>query len=117
MTDNPNSIVDDYCRGLFARLEEFFIRATGQSSSEFATVDSFVEYWIKISEIENTWSAKDYKALLSLMGLEDGFDAMTPGELKEMCLIVPGIFGVALLGFYVIDNTVQNHYSLDRLDL
>ncbi|MDO9109956.1 MAG: hypothetical protein Q7U40_04815 [Desulfatirhabdiaceae bacterium] len=41
----------------------------------------------KISEIENAWSADDYKALLSLMGLDDGFDAMNPGELKEMCLM------------------------------
>jgi hypothetical protein len=43
MSDDPNSIVTDYCRGLFSRLEEFFIRATGQSASEFATVDTFRE--------------------------------------------------------------------------
>lgn len=43
MTKDPNSIVVDYGRGLFARLEEFFLRATGQSIIDFATVDSFGE--------------------------------------------------------------------------
>lgn len=43
MPENPNSIVVDYCRGLFARIEEFFVRATGQSASEFATIDTFAE--------------------------------------------------------------------------
>jgi hypothetical protein len=41
MSEDPTSIVVDYCRGLFARIEEFFVRATGQSASEFATVDTF----------------------------------------------------------------------------
>ncbi len=41
----------------------------------------------KISEIENTWNAEDYKALLSLMDMADGLDSMNPSELKEMCLM------------------------------
>ena len=41
MTDDPNRLVVDYCRGLFARLDEFFVRATGESAAEFATVDTF----------------------------------------------------------------------------
>lgn len=41
----------------------------------------------KISKIENAWGAEDYKALLSLMDLDDGLDSMNPDELKEMCLM------------------------------
>ena len=43
MSEDPTSIVVDYCRGLFARIEEFFVRATGQSATKFATVDTFAE--------------------------------------------------------------------------
>jgi hypothetical protein len=41
MIEDPNRIVVNYCRELFARLDEFFVRATGRSATEFATVDSF----------------------------------------------------------------------------
>jgi hypothetical protein len=43
VTVDPNRIVVDYCRGLFTHLEEFFVRATGQSATNFATVDTFGE--------------------------------------------------------------------------
>jgi hypothetical protein len=38
---NPYEKLIAYQRGLFARLEEFFRRATGQTVSEFATIDNF----------------------------------------------------------------------------
>lgn len=41
MIEDPNKIVVDYCRGLFTRLDEFFVRATGRSATEFATIESF----------------------------------------------------------------------------
>ena len=40
MTDPIKSTVE-YGRGLFARLEEFFLRATGKSAAEFATIETF----------------------------------------------------------------------------
>lgn len=32
MSDGPTATVVDYCRGLFARLEEFFAKVTGQTT-------------------------------------------------------------------------------------
>lgn len=46
-----------------------------------------IESFKKISKIENAWCNEDYKGLLSLMGLDDGLDAMNISELKEMCLM------------------------------
>lgn len=44
--------------------------------------------FLKISEIENTWTADDYKALLSMMDMhEDELGTMSESELKEMCLM------------------------------
>ena len=40
MTD-PTKYTIDYTRELFARLEEFFLRATGKAPAEFATVETF----------------------------------------------------------------------------
>jgi hypothetical protein len=40
MTD-PVRCTIDYTRGLFDRLEEFFLRATGKAPAEFATVETF----------------------------------------------------------------------------
>lgn len=43
---------------------------------------------VKIAEIENAWIADDYKALLSMMDLdEDELGLMSESELKEMCLM------------------------------
>jgi hypothetical protein len=42
MTD-PKKLVVDYQRELFALLQEFFERATGQSRKDFATVETFAE--------------------------------------------------------------------------
>ena len=42
----------------------------------------------KISEIENVWGADDYKALLSMIDIdEDELGGMGESELKEMCLM------------------------------
>lgn len=42
----------------------------------------------KISEIENSWVADDYVALLSMMDMdEDELSGMSESELKEMCLM------------------------------
>lgn len=42
----------------------------------------------KISEIENAWTADDYKALLSMIDIsEDDLAGMGESELKEMCLM------------------------------
>ncbi|MBU1669276.1 hypothetical protein KKC13_12740 [bacterium] len=41
----------------------------------------------KITQIENAWQAEDYKALLSLMGLEDELESINTKELEEMCLL------------------------------
>ena len=42
----------------------------------------------KISEIENAWVAEDYKALLSMIDIdEDDLGGMNESELKEMCLM------------------------------
>lgn len=42
----------------------------------------------KISEIENAWTADDYKALLSMIDIsEDDLVGMGESELKEMCLM------------------------------
>lgn len=44
--------------------------------------------FVKISEIENSWKAEDYKALLSMMDIgEDELGGMSEAELKEMCLM------------------------------
>lgn len=44
--------------------------------------------FLKISEIENAWTADDYKALLSMMDMqEDELDGMSESELKDMCLM------------------------------
>ncbi len=46
-------------------------------------IDSFQ----KISVIENAWKPDDYKALLSLMELDEGFESMSASEIQEMCLM------------------------------
>ena len=38
---DPVKVVTQYQRDLFARLDEFFVRATGKSAAEFATIDEF----------------------------------------------------------------------------
>lgn len=44
--------------------------------------------FLKISEIEDGWMADDYKALLSMMDMEeDELGGMSDSELKEMCLM------------------------------
>lgn len=44
--------------------------------------------FLKISEIENAWTADDYKALLSMMDMgEKDLVGMGESELKEMCLM------------------------------
>ncbi|PKH01255.1 hypothetical protein CXF72_17740 [Psychromonas sp. MB-3u-54] len=44
--------------------------------------------FLKISEIENSWVADDYKALLSMIDMgEDELGGMSESELKEMCLM------------------------------
>ncbi len=44
--------------------------------------------FLKIAEIENAWTADDYKALLSMMDIqEDELGGMGEAELKEMCLM------------------------------
>ncbi|TKB07035.1 hypothetical protein [Desulforhopalus sp. IMCC35007] len=44
--------------------------------------------FVKISEIENSWKTEDYKALLSMMDMdEDDLGGMTDAEVKEMCLM------------------------------
>ncbi|ABM02448.1 conserved hypothetical protein [Psychromonas ingrahamii 37] len=44
--------------------------------------------FLKISEIENAWTADDYKALLSMIDMgEDELGGMSESELKEMCLM------------------------------
>ena len=41
----------------------------------------------KISAIEQAWSGEAYKALLELMGLNEGLDGLPAAELEEMCLM------------------------------
>jgi hypothetical protein len=44
--------------------------------------------FLKISEIENAWTADDYKALLSMIDIgEDDLVGMGESELKDMCLM------------------------------
>ena len=44
--------------------------------------------FVKISEIENAWTAGEYKALLSMMDVvEDELVGMSESDLKEMCLM------------------------------
>jgi hypothetical protein len=44
--------------------------------------------FVKISEIENSWKTEDYKALLSMMDIdEDELGGMTEAEVREMCLM------------------------------
>jgi hypothetical protein len=44
--------------------------------------------FLKISEIEDAWTADDYNALLSMMDIgEDDLGGMDESELKEMCLM------------------------------
>lgn len=44
--------------------------------------------FLKISEIENAWMADDYKALLSMMDIdEDELGGLSESEIKEMCLM------------------------------
>ena len=44
--------------------------------------------FVKISEIENVWTADDYRALLSMMDIaEDELDGMNDSDLREMCLM------------------------------
>lgn len=48
-----------------------------------ATISAFK----KIDRIDGAWGANGYKALLELMGLDEGFDDLPADELKEMCLM------------------------------
>lgn len=69
----------------------------------------------KISEIENAWGTDDYKALLSLMAFEDELDEMTPGELKEMCLISLNDFKPAEAAKFVLNHLFQDEVAKETI--
>lgn len=49
--------------------------------------------FLKISEIENAWTAEDYKTLLSVMSIgEDDLVGLNTSQLKDMCLMSLGDF-------------------------
>jgi len=65
MIEDPNKIVVDYCRGLFTRLDEFFVRATGRSATEFATIESFGQA-IRTSSLDPDLSRRGESAFVWL---------------------------------------------------
>jgi hypothetical protein len=42
---------------------------------------------ILIGKIQNVWSIKVYRALMSIMDFDDDVDAMEAAELREVCMM------------------------------
>ncbi|MFQ3186694.1 MAG: hypothetical protein ACI8Q3_001731 [Marinomonas primoryensis] len=42
---------------------------------------------ILIGKIQNVWSSKVYRALMSIMDFDDDVDAMEAAELREVCMM------------------------------
>lgn len=75
-------------------------------------IDSFQ----KISKIDNAWSHEDYKSLLSLMGLDDGFDTMDMSELKEMCLMSLNDFKPEEAAKFVLSHLFNKEITEGKID-
>ncbi|MGB3209181.1 MAG: hypothetical protein WBB19_00605 [Desulforhopalus sp.] len=70
----------------------------------------------KISKIENSWSTEDYKALLTLMDMDDGVDSMKPDEIKEMCLMSLNDFEHGDAAKYVLTYLFKDEATEGKID-
>lgn len=70
----------------------------------------------KISKIESAWGEDDYKALLSLMEIDDGFDNMGPDEIKEMCFMSLTDFEPDEAARFVLTYLFEGQLSKGKID-
>lgn len=69
----------------------------------------------KISKIDHSWNIDDYKSLLELMDLADGFDSMDESEIREMCLISLTDFEPEDAAKFVLKHLIKNKLTDGKL--
>lgn len=69
-----------------------------------------------ISRIEGAWSDEDYKALLVMMGFEDGLDGLEGAELEEMCFMSLSDFEPNEAARFVLTYLFPDDFSEGKLD-
>lgn len=73
--------------------------------------------FVKISEIENVWKADDYKALLSMMDIdEDELGGMSESDLKEMCLMSFNDFEHHESAKFLLTHIFKDEISEGKID-
>ena len=73
--------------------------------------------FLKISEIENAWTADDYKALLSMMDIEqDDLGGMSEFELEEMCLMSLNDFEHHESAKFLLKHIFKDEISEGKID-
>ncbi len=73
--------------------------------------------FVKISEIENAWTADDYKSLLSMMDIgEDELGGMSESELQEMCLMSLNDFEHHEAAKYVLQHIFKDEMTEGKID-
>lgn len=71
----------------------------------------------KISKIENAWMEDDYKALLSIMGIdEDELRGMSESDLKEMCLMSLNDFEDHESAKFLLTHLFKDEISDGKMD-
>ncbi len=70
----------------------------------------------KIASIQQAWSGEDYKALLVLMGFEDGLDATPSSELEEMCLMSLSDFEPNEAAHFVLTYLFPDDFTEGKLE-
>jgi len=69
-----------------------------------------------ISTIEDAWTDEAYKALLTMMGLEDGLENATHAELEEMCLMSLSDFEHNEAARFVLAYLFPDDFTEGKLD-
>jgi hypothetical protein len=70
----------------------------------------------KISNIENTWTSNDYKALLVLMEFEDGLESISDNDLREMCMMSLSDFAADEAAKYVLTHVLNGTLLEGKID-
>lgn len=69
-----------------------------------------------ISRIEGAWTDEDYKALLEMMGLDDGLDDLAGAELAEMCYMSLSDFEPNESARFVLSYLFPDDFTEGKLD-
>lgn len=73
--------------------------------------------FLKISEMENAWTTDDYRALLSMMDIDqDDLSGMSESDLKEMCLMSLNDFEPHESAKFLLQHIFKDEVSEGKID-